>query len=765
MKKIAVFVLAVVLALNVMALPAFAVEGDGGEGGGLTPTSYDARLEIVSVNNMNPTLNATVYAGGSFVVSFRLVGTDISVGSVRASVSGGTDFSMDGSSATRYTESYDGGVINIPVKVKQSLESGRYSFDVIAEYKSGTVETTVSEKVYVNVMGAGTPEQVEPTGEGYVDLSVTSAPTGVIAAGESFEVGFSSRLINVYTNSFGNYSVVSAADGTVSVEGEGFTLAGSLAEEDISTGSETVRILCDKNSTSGRKTVTLKVSFTVEGKTYTASRSLNIDVESQSEEEEVDETKENAHFSLTSASIPEKKGRSKLSTKLTLEFKNSSVYEASNVRIRLTGFGSGSTILLDTFTDTVEVGNILPGESCKAVFPIKFDEYPIAQPNLTATVIYGTATAEASEDFTVYLQATEKEKKEEEETKQDTLRPKVIVSNFSVETDDGTGTIFSGEEFTIKVSLQNTSADKDLRNMTVKIAPSSDYSSGSSGNGTTGGGPVFSLADSTNSFYVDSFEKLSTMEFAVKFKCSASTGAGTYPVDIVFDYQYENNLTFESDNDKLTINLPVQQPIKFDLMEWTPPTECGPDGVMISFQYFNKSKNPMTALGIGVEGDFTMPTQYPGTLAAASYEYFQGTITPVDPSAVGQTKTAILFFTFEDSAGVEQRIEEKFDVTITDTSTMGGDMMGGDMMGGDMMGEGMGWDDPGMAVDPGMMGDVEYDEFGNPVSGDKVEQSRLPLWAKIAIPSAIGLAAIIVIVVIVKKVKAKKEALEDEEDE
>lgn len=758
MKRILIFILAAVLALNILALPAFAddKEGQGGDAQTTPIPDYDVRLEIASVNNMFPEANVTVYAGGSFTVAFRLVGADVGSGSVRASVSG-TGFSMDGSSATRYWDSYDGGDLVIPIKVGTDLKTGRYSLSISAQYKDDEKNTTVSESVNVNVMGSSTIEPVEPSGEGYVDLSITSAPSGVIAAGDTFDVNFRTSLMNFYSqNSFGYYPIASASRGTVTVEGEGFSLAGALAEEEISTGSGAVSIMVDKKAESGRKTLKLTVTFIVDGKSYTASRSLNINVESQSEEEEVDETKENAAFSLISASIPEKKGRSNLSTKLTLEFKNTSAYEASNVKIKLTGFGDGSTILLDTFTDTVDIGDVLPDKTFKAVFPIKFQEYPVAQPSLTASVTYGTATAQVNSDFTVYLQATEKEKKEEDDGKTASLTPKVIVKSFSVNPEE----VVSGEEFDLSFVLENTSSEKDLRNMTVNIDVSKGIST-SGGTSATSSGPVFSFVNGTSSFYSDLLEKSSDKEYTLRLKCNAAAGAGTYPIDISFDFEYAQGSGFAPGTGSITINLPVKQPIKFDLMEWEPPKECGPDGVQISFQYFNKSKNPMTALGIGVEGDFTMATQYPGTLAAASYEYFQGTIVPVDPTAVGQKKTAILFFTFEDSAGVEQRIEEKFDVTITETSTLGGgDMMGGDMMGGDVMG--------GMVTDPEMMdAPVEFDEFGNPITADTTDQESggLPLWAKIAIPSAIAVVAIVVIVIVVKKVKAKREALEDAEDD
>lgn len=746
MRRFLVSLLSLALALSCLSLNAFAAAETG--------PSVSAHLELISCDYLNASYNETqqlrVSANSTFTAYIKVVSdSGYNNASYVATVSG-TGFTMDGSGASRRGSYSEGDYIAVPIRVGNNVESGIHPVTITVQFTTGGETVTLTQELNVTVFGLTTPEIPEtPDIKSDATLSITAVPDGPVGAGDTFEIGFSSYF-NV-----GTAVGYSAPRGTVTVSGEGFSLAGALAEQDITSGRNYISVLADKSLTAGRHQLTVTVTYTYDGQNYTASRALNIDVEST--EEEVDETNDKPSFKLASASIAEKKGRSNLATNLKLTFENTTNYTAQKVKVKIVGLGD---LILNTYTDTVDCGDAAGHEKVNATFPIKFPEYPTVQTSVDVEVSFIADDAPISETFKVYLQAEEKEK-EEEVAEKDTLEPKVIVSNFSVETDDGTGTIYSGNEFTVKVLLENTSAEKDLRNMTVKITPSSNYSSGSSGSGTGTGGPVFSLVDGTNSFYVDSFAKLSTMEFAVKFKCSASAGAGTYPIDIVFDYQYEKGEIFEPlKTDSLSINLPVQQPIKFDLMEWTPPTECGPDGTMISFQYFNKSKNPMTALGIGVEGDFTMETQYPGTLAASSYEYFQGTIVPVDPTAVGQTKTAILFFTFEDSAGVEQRIEEKFDVTITETSTMGGDMMGGDMMGGDMTGD-MGWD----IMTPEMGGDITYDEFGNPVSGDNVEEGGLPLWAKIAIPSAIGVIAVIVIVVVVKKVKAKRRSDDEDDDE
>ena len=554
-----------------------------------------------------------------------------------------------------------------------------------------------------------------------------------INAGDVFYIGFtlngnSTLTYDGYTNPFHWDSSVRT---TVSVSGNGFTLAGSLAEQELFNGYNSVAILSDESLETGRYTVTLTVTCG----SATDSRSFNIDVENSTVT--LDESKDVPSFILAGASIPQGKGSSKLSTTLDINLKNPTNFRASDVEVTLSNLGD---LVLNTYTDTVSIGDVAGGETVKASFPIIFPEYPAAQSSVMVTVTYkDNAGAEHTDSFNVFLQAKEKDK-DSAPVDTSTLTPKVIVSNYSTDVEK----IVSGDEFVLTFVLKNTSLDKDVKNMTVDVIPGSDGSSGSSN------GAIFSPIDGTTSFYTAQLDKDGELEYSIKLKTSASAGARSYPITIRYSFEYENSGQYAQGNGSMDINLPVTQPIKFELMEWYPPTECyGADGCTISFQYFNKSKNPMTNLAVSVEGDFSMPTQYVGTLAASSYDFFSGTIIPNDPSAVGETKTAILVFTFEDASSNEQRVEYPFDVLICESMAtdpgMGGDVIGGDGMGGDI------------AVDPGMPG-----------MGEEIPaEGGMPNWAKyllyVGVP-VIAVAVIIVVVIVVKKRKAAK-VLEDDDDE
>lgn len=717
MKKLVVIAVALVMALSMCVSALAAWE--------MSAPDFYARL--VGVNAPS----TSVYAGSSFNVSFKIDALDNYGGRAIATISG-AGFTVDGSLATKeFNDVAEGTSYNVPVFCDADTKTGRYPVVLSVEYTNIEGKTvSMSQNLNINVTGRTDP--ITPEDKGDVYLSVTSVPNGSVTAGESFNVGFTSNIGGIYSYNYG----YGYGRGTVTVSGTGFSLAGSLAEQDINSGNSSVSVLADSSLDSGRYQMTLTVTYTVNGEKYSASKTLNIDVVGAKQQEDVDESKDAANFKLSSATIPEKIGRSELSTTLKLTFKNDSKFDAENVKIRIGGLGD---IILNTFTDVADAGSVKAGDSITASFPIKFPEFPKAQSALTAEVIFDTAAGEKTQSFNIYLQAKEKSK-EEASPESAALKPKVIVKNYSVDVENVT----SGEEFTLSFTLENTSAEKDLRNMTVNITPKSP----SSTNGQSSG-PVFSFIDGASSFYTPLLEKSSTKEYTIRLKCSASAGAGSYPIGISFDFEYANAGGYSSGSGDMDVNLPVVQPIKFELMEWTPPTECGPDGTSISFQYFNKSRNPMTSLSIAVEGDFTMPAQYVGTLAASSYDQFYGTITPNEDVKVGDTKTAILVFTFEDAAGNEGRLEYPFDVTVSESS--GGDMMGDEMMGGMMGGDMPIMDD---FMDPGM-----------PVDGEGVdgEKAGLPTWAKIGIPAVVVIAAIIAAVVISKKVKAKRE-LEDDED-
>lgn len=714
MKKLVVIAVALVMALS-MCVSALAAGEQGNR--------LNAKLTVSSVNP------GCVAAGGTFTVTFDIDAEGNYGGSAIATVSG-AGFTLNSPVAT-----YDCGTITenkkrntLTVLCDPETKTGRYPVTLSVEYSKGD-ETVIRQQV-LNIDVVGRTDPITPEDNGEVYLSVTSVPNGSVTAGESFNVGFTSNIGGIYSYNYG----YGYGRGTVTVSGTGFSLAGSLAEQDINSGNSSVSVLADSSLDSGRYQMTLTVTYTVNGEKYSASKTLNIDVVGAKQQEDVDESKDAANFKLSSATIPEKIGRSELSTTLKLTFKNDSKFDAENVKVQLDNLDG---LILNTFTNVADAGSVKAGESITASFPVKFPVDTKTQHILDASVAFDTAAGEKNQSFKVYLQAKEKPK-DEGKIGDDSLTPKVIVKNYSVDVDNVT----SGEEFTLSFTLENTSSEKDLYNMTVNITPKAP----SSANGQSSG-PVFSFIDGASSFYTPLLEKSSTKEYTIRLKCSASAGAGSYPIGISFDFQYKKGDSYTGDGSKgdLDINLPVVQPIKFELMEWTPPTECGPDGTSISFQYFNKSRNPMTSLSIAVEGDFTMPAQYVGTLAASSFDQFYGTITPNEDAKVGDTKTAILVFTFEDAAGNEGRLEYPFDVTVSESSD--GDMMGGEMMGGDMpiMDDFM---DPGMPVD------------GEGIDGEK---AGLPTWAKIGIPAVVVIAAIIAAVVISKKVKAKRE-LEDDED-
>ncbi len=336
------------------------------------------------------------------------------------------------------------------------------------------------------------------------------------------------------------------------------------------------------------------------------------------------------------------------------------------------------------------------------------------------------------------MRATEKSEDATETTTEKSLEPKVIVSGYTLDVD----TVESGEEFTLTFTLRNTSHDKAIKNMTVDVETASSSNSTTSTN-------IFSAIDGTTSFYTEEIPTDGEMEYSIALKTSATAGAGTYPITIRYDFEYDNGTSYSASSNSITINLQVSQAIKFELMEWEPPTECyGSQGCNIYFQFFNKSKTAMSSLTIGVGGDFYMATEYYGTLSASSYDYFSGMIYPNDPDAVGETKTAVLTFSFEDESGAEHTLEYEFDVLICEEQ------------------------ETTYFDDSSYMGDDYYfdDDFSVDVSGGNVSESSMSNVAKIAIGVGAGVVVIAIIVVVVLVVKNKKkksllDGLDDDDDD
>ena len=561
-----------------------------------------------------------------------------------------------------------------------------------------------------------------------------------INAGDTFTIGFtlnSNSIVN-YEYTTGSYSYASwdsTAQTTASISGSGFSFSGYLAEQDLHSGYNTVTVLSDSSLESGRYQITLTVTCTSKsGSVVSDSRTFNIDVESS--EVILDEDDDTPSFSLTGASIPEGKGKSNLSTNLTLSFQNNTGYTAKNVKVVLSSLGG---LVLNTYTDTVDCGTVNGGNTITASFPVVFPEYPSAQHTLQATVTYTDNSGnEHTETFNIYLRATEKSEDTTETATEKSLEPKVIVSGYTLDVD----TVESGEEFTLTFTLRNTSHDKAIKNMTVDVETASSSNSTTSTN-------IFSAIDGTTSFYTEEIPTDGEMEYSIALKTSATAGAGTYPITIRYDFEYDNGTSYSASSNSITINLQVSQAIKFELMEWEPPTECfGSQGCSIYFQFFNKSKTAMSSLTIGVGGDFYMATEYYGTLSASSYDYFSGMIYPNDPDAVGETKTAILTFSFEDESGAEHTLEYEFDVLICEEQ------------------------ETTYFDDSSYMGDDYYfdDDFSVDADSSNVSESSLSTIAKIAIGVGAGVVLIVIIVVVVLVIKNKKkksllDGLDDDDDD
>lgn len=713
MKRLLAAVLCVLLIASTLTISVFAIEGD------LTgnPASSGTAYASIATNAVN--------AGREFSVTLDWESSAIATSSEVDIFVSGSGFYH--SNRSNYIRTPNDGSLSFGVYVDPNVETGTHSVTFTVKGTNG--KETISTTQSVNIIGNNIPESTPaPEIKSIISITNPNVSEETVLAGESFNISF-----NLSSNT---YQYIS--NPTITVSGTGFSLDGALAERTGVFGNNNISVLTDDNLETGRYQLTLNVTAAdFEGNSYSDSQSFNINIEATNVKLE-DEKTETAKFALSSASIPEGKGKSKLSTKLSVKLKNNSTVEASDVSVTIGNLGD---IILNTYTDTVEIGTVKGGAECKASFPIKFPEFPTAQSTVTATVKYKDSLGtEHTESFNVYLQSRVKEK-DEELSETASLTPKVIVSNYSTDVEQ----ILSGDEFVLTFTLKNTSLDKDVKNMTVDVLPGTD------GNPNSTSGAIFSPIDGATSFYTKDLAKDGEMEYTIKLKTSASAGARSYPITIRYSFEYQNGSVYSPGNGSMDINLPVTQPIKFELLEWYPPTECPADGTPITFQYFNKSKNPMTNLSVTVEGDATMPTQYVGTLNASMQDFFSGTITPADPGAIGEKKSAKLVFTFEDASSNEQRVEYPFEFTVTEAMG-GGDMMGGDMMGGMMPG------DP-MFEDPMMGGEMPVDGEGE----DGGFFAKIPLWGKIAGGIAIPVIIIIIVVAIVKA-KKKKALLDDDDD-
>ncbi len=280
--------------------------------------------------------------------------------------------------------------------------------------------------------------------------------------------------------------------------------------------------------------------------------------------------------------------------------------------------------------------------------------------------------------------------------------PRLIIDKYSIEPK----TLNAGQDFTLSLSILNTSKSAKIQNVKVSIA---------SDDGT------FTTVDS-NSFYIDSISPKSRVQKKIVLSSKPDAAAKQYMLSINYEYEDDKGTAYTN---KDTIGIPLQQTQRLTIGELNISSEAfvgNPIPVNISF--YNMGKSTLYNLMIKLDGQFKVEgsSYFVGNFEPGKTDSFDGTIIP---DAHGTLSGSILF-TYEDAAGKAYEIRKEISANVVEMP---------------------------VPQEPGLDGQPPADPSAK----------KIPLWAYI-VGGVVGLAVIVMVVLVIRKrIKARKELMFDEE--
>jgi hypothetical protein len=292
--------------------------------------------------------------------------------------------------------------------------------------------------------------------------------------------------------------------------------------------------------------------------------------------------------------------------------------------------------------------------------------------------------------------------------------PYIIVTEY----DYGGSAIEAGTSFNMTIYFQNTSRSIPVENIIMSLETDEGIS----------------IADSSNSLYVEQIKPQETMVTTIPMKALATAGTKTASVNVTFRYEYVDGDSRQSQTISEKLSFPV---IEKDRFEVTPPSAMETYTVgqetVLSFDYVNKGKGTLSNASVTVTGNMPVLSskQQIGNIESGK----SGTVDIVcTPDAAGNVEFNVKF-EYENPSGQTVTLDFPFSGTVEDFS-------------GEL--EGMATD--GMEGMEGMEGEFFPD--------DSVKEGN-SFWGWIFGLSAAAIAGL-VIWILIKRNKKKKEEQEDD---
>lgn len=324
----------------------------------------------------------------------------------------------------------------------------------------------------------------------------------------------------------------------------------------------------------------------------------------------------------------------------------------------LTGYNSNASFsLISTADDQLIIKRVNNPKSGKFTFQITLPlKYTGTGSNLSFTLAYrNTADSLRTLDCTTSIPYTEEYKedddKDDDKTDQDSPIPYIIVDNYSY----GGSSVTAGDEFTLKLTLRNTSTTHSLENIVMNISPMG----------------VFSMASSSNTIFINRLQAGSVMEREIKLNAGltkVTDDKDANSIDIKFTYQYAGTdvKKLQTGNSSESITLPVDFPDRFELgVPESDDTAYVGEDFYVSVPMVNKGRSSVYNLTAFVRGDGIKnqgQTQYIGNLNAGTESSADFSLQYLEPGDY----TGEIVVTYEDANMNPKEAVAVFNVTVED---------------------------------------------------------------------------------------------------
>lgn len=170
--------------------------------------------------------------------------------------------------------------------------------------------------------------------------------------------------------------------------------------------------------------------------------------------------------------------------------------------------------------------------------------------------------------------------------------PRVIVTGYTTEPE----TVHAGEQFTLKVTLQNTSDETEVGNMKIEFEATE---AGSDDKVTSAS---FIPVAGSNTLFLDSIPKGESREITIDMTAKSDLAQNSYQLGMSIDYEDDSANAFSTSS---SLSIPVKQDAKFDVssIEVMPSRLTVGAEANVMFSIYNTGKTSLYNVTVSFEAD------------------------------------------------------------------------------------------------------------------------------------------------------------------